>query len=411
VTRAAAIAAVAALGCGSSPATGPAPAAVRDDAPAWRVRAPGGMTPIDPGLPASAGTLHHGPGLPASAGTLHHGPGLPASAGTLHHGPGPAADALLDARGCASCHAAIVDEWSRSRHAAAWTNSIFQTEFSLRPQSWCVNCHAPLTTQQADLAGPRAAQGVDCATCHVRRGKLVAKTRRAGSPHETIGDPTFGSPAFCADCHQFTFPVLSPEGAALRMTAHPMQTTVASFQAGPYAREPSGCITCHGSRHGHAFPGAHDAAMLASALDVAWCREPRADAAGEDQALRVTVRNVAAGHTVPTGDIHRHMYLRLWRSSAPEAMFQAFFGRRFDVAEDGGKTTSWDSTIAPGAAKIARVDLDRLGGEAGEPVNLELVYVYIGNEFPRASSAPDEPSSTSVVRRRASTGELPPCDR
>jgi hypothetical protein len=312
---------------------------------------------------------------------------------------------LLDARGCASCHAAIVDEWSRSRHAVAWTNSIFQTEFGARPQAWCVNCHAPLATQQADLSGPRAAQGVDCAACHVRAGKLVAKARRAGSPHDTIAEPSFGSPAFCADCHQFTFPVLSPDdGSALRMTAHPMQDTVASFRAGPYARERDGCLTCHGSQHGHAFPGAHDRGMLESALEVAWCRDP--DAAG---AIRVAVRNAAAGHAVPTGDIHRHAYLRLWRSSAPEALFQAFFGRRFEVADDGGKTTSWDSTLAPGASRSFRIDLDRLGGEAGEPVNLELIYVYIGNEFPRLRSAPDEPASTSVLRRRAAAVDLPAC--
>ena len=386
----AAVVAAAAIGCGVPPSGGPAPAVVRDEAPAWRVRPPGGTQPIGPGLPASA-------------------------------------DALLDAGGCARCHAAIVDEWSRSRHALAWTNSTFQTEYATQPQPWCVNCHAPLTTQQADLGGPRAAQGVDCATCHVRAGKLVARARRAGSPHETIGDPTFGSPAFCADCHQFTFPVLSPEGEALRMTAHPMQNTVASFQAGPYARERDGCLACHGSRHGHAFAGGHDAAMLESALDVAWCREPRAEAAGpereapsdaaagatgaEDQALRVTVRNAAAGHTVPTGDIHRHMYLRLWRSSAPEALFQAFFGRRFELAEDGGKTTSWDSTLAPGASKAFRIDLAQLGGEAGEPVNLELVYVYIGSEFPRLRYAPDEPAAASMVRRRAAAAALPPCGR
>ncbi len=396
ITASLALGLAAAAGCGVPPSAGPAPSAARDEAPAWRVRPPGGTQPIDPGLPA----------VPASAGT---------------------ADSLLDARGCASCHAAIVGEWSRSRHALAWTNSIFRTEFDARPQSWCVNCHAPLTTQQADLSGPRAAQGVDCAACHVRAGKLVSRTRRDGSPHDTIAEPSFGSPAFCADCHQFTFPVLSPEGAALRMTAHPMQTTVASFQAGPYARERAGCLTCHGSRHGHAFPGAHDPAMLDSALDVAWCREPRADAAGPlreaqaggaaaddgdgSQALRVTVRNAGAGHTVPTGDIHRHMYLRLWRSSAPEALFQAFFGRRFELAEDGGKTTSWDSSLAPGAARSFRIELDRLRGDAGEPVNLELVYVYIGNEFPRLRYAPEEPAAASVVRRRAAAGELPPCGR
>ena len=135
----------------------------------------------------------------------------------------------------------------------------------------------------------------------------------------------------------------------------------------------------------------------------------RADATGDDQALRVTVRNVAAGHTVPTGDLHRHMYLRLWRSSAPEAMIQAFYGRRFEPDEDGGKRTIWDSTIAPGQARTLRLELEKLGGEVGEPVNLELVYVFIGNEFPRARFAPDEPASTSVVRRRATAAELAPC--
>ena len=372
-----------AIGCGVPPSTvGAAPAAAREQAPAWKVRPEGGTIAIDPGLPASAGTLHLGPGLPASAGTL------------------------LDARGCASCHAAIVDEWARSRHALAWTNSIFQTEYAARPQAWCVNCHAPLTTQQADLAGPRAAQGVDCASCHVRAGALVARTRRAGSPHATIAEPTFGSPAFCADCHQFTFPVLEPGGgAALRMTPHPMQDTVASFGAGPYARERGGCMTCHGSRHGHAFGGAHDRGMLEGALDVAWCREGE----GGGEALRATVRNVAAGHAVPTGDIHRHMYLRIWRSSAPEALFQAFFGRRFELAADGGKTTSWDSRLAPGAAKTFRIAPGELGGEPDEPVNLELVYVYIVNEFPRLHQAPAEPTTASVVRRAAAIEDLPAC--
>jgi hypothetical protein len=364
---AAAIAAPAS-GCGVPPGTGAAPPAVaREQAPAWKVRPAGGMIAIDPGLPA-------------------------------------AADSLLDARGCATCHAAIVDEWARSRHAVAWTNSIFQTEYSARPQAWCVNCHAPLATQQADLAGPRAAQGVDCAACHVRAGALVARTRRPGSPHETIAEPSFGSPAFCADCHQFTFPVLEPRtGAALRMTPHPMQDTVASFRQSPYARAKDGCLTCHGSRHGHAFAGAHDRGMLEGALDVAWCRD--------DGALRVTVRNTGAGHSVPAGDIHRHMYLRVWRSSAPEALFQAYFGRRFELAEGGGKRTSWDSTIAPGAARTFRIAPGELRGEAAEPVNLELVYVYIVNEFPRLHRQPAEPTTASAVRRTAAVEALPACGR
>jgi len=343
---------------------GNAPAPVREAPPAWHARPAGGTHAIDPGVRAD------------------------------HD--------LLDARGCASCHAAIVDEWSKSRHALAWTNGIFQREYSARPQAWCVNCHAPLATQQTNLDGTHAAQGVDCATCHVRAGKLVSAQRGATSPHDTIADASFGTPAFCADCHQFTFPVLDEHGAATAMTRHPMQTTVASFAAGPFARERDGCMTCHGSKHGHAFAGAHDRSMREAAVEVTWCRR--------DGSLDVRVENAAAGHSVPTGDIHRHMYLRVWRSSAPEAMFQAFFGRRFEPAADGGKHTVWDSTIAPGDTKRFDIGVASLRGDDDEPVNLELVYVFIENEFPRGQAVPERIDPTaSIVRRRTSVTELASC--
>ena len=350
--------------CGVPAGTAPAP--VREAPPAWQARPVGGTRAIDPGVRAD------------------------------HD--------LLDARGCASCHAAIVEEWSKSRHAVAWTNGIFQREYAARPQAWCVNCHAPLATQQTNLDGAHAAQGVDCATCHVRAGKLVSATRGATSPHDTIADASFGTPAFCADCHQFTFPVLDEQGVATAMTRHPMQTTVASFRAGPFARERDGCMTCHGSRHGHAFAGAHDRGMREAAVEVAWCR--RGDT------VDIRVENAGAGHTVPTGDIHRHMYLRVWRSSAPEMMFQAFFGRRFEPADDGGKQTVWDSTIAPRETKRFDVAAASLRGDDDEPINLELVYVFIENEFPRARAVPariDEPTTASIERRRHTLAELPAC--
>ncbi|MBA3395166.1 MAG: hypothetical protein H0T89_21135 [Deltaproteobacteria bacterium] len=363
---------VLAAACGVPTTSAPAP--VREAAPSWQARPAGGTQPIDPGVAVT--------------------------------------DPLLDARGCASCHAAIVDEWSRSRHALAWTNGIFQREYAARPQPWCVNCHAPLTTQQAAIEGAHAAQGVDCATCHLRAGKLVSKHRRPGSPHDSVGDASFGSPAYCADCHQFTFPVLSPEGVALAMTRHPMQTTVASFAAGPYAGERDGCLSCHGSKHGHAFPGAHDRGMREAALEITWCRKPDALGTG-DATLAIAVRNVAAGHTVPSGDIHRHMYLRVWRSSAPEALFQAYFGRRFEPASDGGKRTIWDSTIAPGEAKTFAVPAASLGGDAEEPVQLELIYVFIESEFPRprrrSAGILEESSRVSIARREATVGELAAC--
>jgi len=307
------------------------------------------------------------------------------SGGTQPIDPGTTDDTLLDAKGCASCHAGIVKQWSTSRHAMAWTAGIFQREYAVRPQGWCVNCHAPLTTQQRDLDGERAGQGVDCATCHVRGGKFVSAKHAAKSPHATVVDPSFGSPAFCADCHQFTFPVLD-DGNAIAMTRHPMQNTVASFAAGPFAHERDGCLTCHNA---HTAAGGHDDGMRDAAIEMTSCMN--------GNTVEVALRNANAGHSVPTGDIHRHMFLRVWRSSAPESMFQAFFGRRFEPVADGGKITTWDSTIAPGETKRFEIPAADLRGDDDEPINLELVYVFIENEFPRRE-ADHDPSTASITR-------------
>jgi hypothetical protein len=357
-----AIAALAACGGGSTSSPPETPSAAP---PAWKVRAAGGGDPIDVGTSDPA---------------------------------------LVDAGACRACHAAIADEWATSRHALAWTNGIFQREYQAKPQAWCVNCHAPMPVQQAELATGAhslADQGINCATCHVRAGKLVARTRAATSPHDTIVDASFGTPAFCADCHQFTFPVLAHQGgAALRMTEHPMQDTVSSFLRGPYAGELDGCLTCHGSRTNHAFAGGHDAGMLGAAITVEWCRQ--------GDAIVVVLTNAAAGHNVPTGDIHRHMNLRVWKSSAPESLYEGFLGRRFEPADDGGKRTTWDSSIAPGDAQRHEIPLASLGEEP-EPINLELNYVFIADEFPHRDRIPSEPGSTTIVQWRSDTDAISAC--
>lgn len=358
--------------CAAPTAPAPTPAAPIGPAPpAWQARGPGGREPIDVGTTAPA---------------------------------------LVDAAGCATCHVAIAAEWALSRHALAWTNGIFQREYQAQPRAWCVNCHAPMPAQQAGLAvGDHALadQGINCATCHVRRGRIVAARTTAGSPHDPIVDPGFGSPGFCADCHQFTFPVLSAAGAVERMTAHPMQDTVGSFLRGPYAAEPAGCLSCHGSATNHRFAGGHDPAMLEAALAIDWCRRP----ATAGDLLEVTIANVAAGHAVPTGDIHRHMNLRVWRSSIPEALWEGYLGRRFEPADDGGKTTTWDSTIAPGQVQRHVIEVAALGAvdDPAEPINLELNYVFIADEFPRPNRAPDEPGATTVVRMRAAPAAIAAC--
>jgi len=310
--------------------------------------------------------------------------------------PGTRDPALLSAGACKACHAREHATWSTSRHAAAWTNGLFQREYRDTPRDWCIHCHAPLepqTLQAKQGGGALADEGVGCAACHVRGGRIVARERKPGSPHDAVVSPGFGGADFCGACHEFGFPVIDRSGVVVALTEHPMQATLSQFKRGPYAGSEDGCHTCHLV---HAHPGAHDPGMLRGALKLTACRD-------EDAAV-IALANVGAGHAVPTGDVHRHINVRAWRSSAPERLFEAYVGRRFALAEGGGKRTTWDSTIAPEQTRTWRVPLASLG-EADEPVNVEVRYVYTADENPPRARHPGEPTSFVIFESRG----LAPC--
>ena len=280
--------------------------------------------------------------------------------------------ASFGAEDCESCHAQIAAEWQHSRHAVAFTNELFQREFSVRRTAWCVTCHAPGVADPANVRDddPAAQRGVDCLACHQRAGQLVARTRAPNSPHLTRVDPRFGSPSYCGSCHEFSFPRLDETGMHAADTDVAMQETVSQFSATPAAKRGQECKSCHqSSPAGHAFPGSHDAGMLRGAVALRICPG--------DTEIAIGVQNRGAAHNVPTGGVHRHMVLRAWRSTAPESMFEAYIGRRFEPLADGGKQKTFDSTIAPQTTSWWTVDPSSLGGAAHEPIRVELRYVYV----------------------------------
>jgi hypothetical protein len=307
-----------------------------------------------------------------------------------------------DAATCTPCHAGIVDEWAKSQHGRAWTDGIFQREFRNQPLDWCVRCHAPLATGDAASVGPVAAQGVNCAVCHLRDGEMVAAAKREGSPHATRVVEGMNTAAYCAGCHEFNFPVIDQDKQVHAYTAHPMQHTVSEFQSGVRASQPGECLGCHGNTPSrHRFPGAHADGVLQHAIGMELCRS------GRD--LEIALTNQGAGHAVPTGDLHRHMVLRAWRSNAPEHVFEARIGRLFDAAEDGGKVVSEDTSIRPGERRTWDVPARSLGGGGAEPVNVELRYVYTVDEVALPQNDPGEPTSVTVHRERVSLADVLPC--
>ena len=305
------------------------------------------------------------------------------------------------AQQCKGCHQDEYKEWRSSRHSMAWTNDFFQLDYQKNKRQWCRNCHIPLKAQQQDdeVALRLRKEGINCITCHVRGDIFLAKVKRAKSPHNTQASADFGDDSFCAGCHQFNFPVFGQHGELASYTNEPMQNTVEQFRQGPFAKSHT-CRDCHTNTPGkHAYAGSHDLGMLQQALTFDICRS--------GNQVTTTLTNTGAGHNVPTGDVHRHIVVRLWRSTAPENLKQAFYGRRFKPLFTGGKTTIWNSSLPPNTYRRWQVDALKLGGEPSEDLNAEVRYLYGSRETYRPPFK--EVPSRVIFRVRKALTELTPC--
>jgi Cytochrome c554 and c-prime len=310
-------------------------------------------------------------------------------------------DGIGDPGECARCHPAEHAEWRASRHAAAWTDPVFQAEFARGRPAWCVGCHAPSVPDPiaVDDRDARTVRGVGCDGCHLRDGRMVSSGASPDSPHRTRVDPTFGSPDFCARCHEFRFPVLGPRGVLVRYTREPMQETVSQWRRSGMAGSVD-CADCHATTPaGHAFPGSHRPDMVASALELTVCRGRRA--------VEARLANTGAAHHVPSGGVHRRMVLRAWRSTAPERMVEKVFGRRFRPLSRGGKQTISDTTIPPGRSGRLRLRPAALAGAPEDrAINFELRYVYAVDE---RAALPAHDVSRVILHRRVDPAALPRC--
>ena len=299
--------------------------------------------------------------------------------------------------GCVSCHPSQAREHFVSRHAGAWTNDLFRHEYDPSPKAWCVSCHAPDVPETARSAPPAglAKPGVGCTSCHIRDGQLVSRTRSPQSIHATRTDPEFGGAAMCSSCHQFNFPVLGEGGTLDHYTALPMQNTVAEYRA---SGSTLSCSSCH-MRRGHQFVGSHDKDTLRRALDIELCRSSKG--------VVVVVDNRGTAHNVPSGGVHRHIAVSVWRSSAPSRVWLTRLGRTFGPRADGSKRLASDTTIPAGQRRSFAVDAAKLGGSAAAPINVRFDYVFQAPDAVDPATAPEP--TLSFWERRVRLADLPRC--
>ncbi len=274
--------------------------------------------------------------------------------------------AVSGSSACGSCHPQMVQRWSGNAHGSAISNPRFFSfykgtdisgEHTVEPgylldfpgtAGSCAACHAPgaavdaaFTTNMNDVRGETTA-GIHCDFCHKTLsaylqpfnsdpysnmpGVFSLKTLRPPSgdnvffgPYPDIHDtdtyaPQMRDSRFCAPCHQHSF------------WGTPIYTSYSEWKASSYASRGIDCQDCHmppsGDTHfalpsagglehpaesipSHLQLGVADADFISTAADlvVSVDREPGV------LHLSVKVRNIGAGHDLPTDHPGRHLLL------------------------------------------------------------------------------------------------------
>lgn len=297
----------------------------------------------------------------------------------------PAVLGRLRATDCAACHQSFYEEWRTTIHSQAWTDPYFQTDWQFDDaQHICRLCHTPLDRQQPhkvlgyrdrdkwdpilednpDFDPELQHEGVTCAACHYRDGKIVGVLGDTDAPHpvKKLEDPN----QVCVRCHIvggdrwdtfFRFPpcgtvaeiestlaavpdkrdleylvtLTGKKGAGSDSGAdEPFDVTgpeaITVGKSGEVTASNTrvlGCVQCHmplarrplveggvvRDTRQHLWRGGHDPEMVKKALTVEFVEKERPEQ--ESRMFQLTLTNTGAAHYVPTGTPDRYLTVHL----------------------------------------------------------------------------------------------------
>ncbi|MBI5231958.1 MAG: hypothetical protein HY876_07325 [Coriobacteriales bacterium] len=257
-----------------------------------------------------------------------------------------AIDAFPSPERCA-CHSELFAQWERSMHAKALSDPVYQAKLAQAEKAtggklgaFCNRCHGPVAFMAGEFErgsklSDTGAMGVQCAFCHqstgsrgrignvsqvVTPGAFRAQIRDPQAPHAAEQSSFVPSAELCGACHD----VLHPANGVK------LESPYREWKAGPYAKRGIVCQHCHmgtggprsapfsgqacgvGPRRENLFAmtfaganvGQGDAALATKQLQAAArvsIRIERPKGAAKEATAAVTVRNVGAGHYIPTG--------------------------------------------------------------------------------------------------------------
>lgn len=213
------------------------------------------------------------------------------------------------AKECENCHKEIYTEWTASRHKVSFTNELYKESHEREPLTWCVNCHAPLVSGIGERIFSE--EGISCIVCHKRNGKiLTAHIPTNPKAHEYLEVKEMRRSEFCANCHQFNFPVGTGNvpHKNFKYSDQPMQNTFTEWQMS-YFYEKETCQDCHmpttkQGRKTHMFQGGHNKDFLNKTFSLELESISKTE-------IKLIVKGSRLGHAFPTGDLFRTLSVRL----------------------------------------------------------------------------------------------------
>jgi hypothetical protein len=338
-------------------------------------------------------------------------------------GAAPAAalsrNSLNPAETCGICHADIYKAWHDSVHARSFTGPIFQAALEKvvgsegkESRHICLSCHAPAVLVNSDYEAREAVtrEGIGCDFCHsvksvdldrrtnpfeielggVKRGPFEYLESPA---HETAYSPLHrNSPLLCAACHEYK------NEAGAKVLA-----TYSEWSEGPYPARGVSCQSCHmaivpGLRvqpgiaapqqqriiNLHRLVGGSSMSQLRRGIEAS-LGEVRREGGGV--LVKIEVRNVAAGHKVPTGLPTKQMKLVVRASQGGKDVFSAERVYSRVLVDKNGKEAKTDEQVFFNSARVLndtrlkpgenRVELFRFSAPPGElTLSAELRYQY-----------------------------------
>ena len=302
----------------------------------------------------------------------------------------------LSATECQKCHTETHSQWKEGMHAKAWTDPLFQNAFRIERQEWCVNCHAPLQEQKKEFLTKNYSgesllnEGINCVSCHVRKGKVLGFKNFENEFHEVIKFDYLSTSEFCENCHQFNFPRF--EKKQIHYSTEPMQNTFTEWKNSSSTRT---CQDCH--YDGHKLLGNHTPERLKK--DFSDIEYEFSDKGLLHISLRL--KNNRA-HILPTGDLFHSIQLEIGTDPNYKTIhYRKKWARTYGIGNISGNTF-WNRTLIRNTGLTPNDELISLTIDApnsNKPLYARLVYYFHDEELGGRNDLPSK-EKMFVIREK-----------